>query len=188
MKHIGYPNNDKAMYLERVRRHREADELIRREGWTGSRGCAIGCSIHEYNHNKYSALIGVCKPTARLIDWLFENMPDGHLMFPERVLSSIEPGADLSRVYADWQVRLQSRNLARIPGGEEPWKIECRAAFQAVISLFSVEYESTAERAARAAAVWAVERAAAGWESAESAEIRRQADDLIEIIELAGKK
>ena len=225
MKHIGFPNNDKAVYLERVRRHRAADELVRGMGWDGFRGCLIGCTLEEYDHAKYAELIGVCEKTAVLIDWLFENLPENHVALPERVLQAIKPGADLSRIYSDWQIRLQTRNLARISAGEEDWKIACRNGIRSVISMFAGQNDPSdaamaAAEAARVAAAWSVARASAAWsvESAMSAswsaawsaaesamaaaeaakssaawsvaaaEIVQQANDLIELLELAGKR
>src|SRR5215218_9832938 len=93
------PARPKAFYLERVRRHREADELVRGTGWDGYRGCAVGCTLECYDPTKYPELLGVPEVLARLEDWLFENLPEDHLTWPERFLEAIPEGADLSEVY-----------------------------------------------------------------------------------------
>jgi hypothetical protein len=231
MIHVGYPQGDKAMYLARVRAHRETDTLVRGLGWHGEtgRGCAIGCTLHSYDHAEYERQIGVPRQVAHLIDWLFEHLPEaegehGYLRWPERVLEAIPVGADLSGVYPAWQVRLQTRNLERIGPGDEQWRVACRAAVQGVIDLWAAGWPSwsadaealliAARSAARSAenAAWSAESAAwsaesAAWNAesaagsaesaagsaesatwnARSAEIRRQADDLIELLQAAPK-
>jgi hypothetical protein len=92
----------KAKYLARVRSHRAADELIRGKGWDGHRGCAIGCTLEAYDHSRYPIELGIPEQLAHLEDWLFERLPVADAMaWPERVLSSIHVGADLSRVWPE---------------------------------------------------------------------------------------
>ena len=56
-----YPNGDKQMYMDRVKAHRLADELVSGLGWDSAegKGCSVGCTIHCYSHARYSELIGV---------------------------------------------------------------------------------------------------------------------------------
>jgi hypothetical protein len=97
----------KDKYLERVRRHREADELIRGTGWDGHNGCAVGCTLEKYDHAAYETELGIPRAIARLEDVLFEQLPKAtYPQWPERFLSAIEPGADLSLVMAHWFVWL----------------------------------------------------------------------------------
>jgi hypothetical protein len=171
------------MYLKRVKMHREADTLIRGTGYEGNgegRGCAIGCTLHEYNHEKYAKLIGVQVQVAHLIDWLFENLPSGHLEWPELVLTALKTGSDTSRVYQDWQVRLQGRNLERIGNGDEPWRLQCTEAVTAVRDLWAASgwpepsaacSAESAERSAAWSAAWSAQSAAcsAAWSAERSA-------------------
>ena len=103
---LAYPNNDKQMYLDRVKFHREHDELQQGVGWESNgvtRGCAVGCTLHEYNHAKYPALLGVPEVLARLQDQIFESLPrEDALLFPEQFLAAIpdyQTKTDLSLVW-----------------------------------------------------------------------------------------
>ena len=92
-------------YLARVRSHRAADELSRGKGWDGFRGCAIGCTLDAYNHSRYPIELGIPEQLAHLEDWLFEHMPvEDAMAWPERVLSSIHVGSDLSRVWPEFAI------------------------------------------------------------------------------------
>ena len=101
-------HNDQAIkdkYLARVRAHRAADELIRGTGWDGHRGCAIGCTLERYEHARYPIELGVPEQIAYLEDHLFERLPlDAAMAWPERVLSAIRVGADLSRVWPEFAI------------------------------------------------------------------------------------
>jgi len=134
---LSFPNNDKQMYLDRVRRHREADELIRGTDWEDGRGCAVGCTLETYDHSLYPELLGVPEQLAHLQDWLFENLPENHLTWPERFLSAIPEQVDLSRVYSQWVVRLLNRRLASLGDGNELWRLQVRYIVEEVKELFS---------------------------------------------------
>jgi hypothetical protein len=89
----------KAKYLARVREHRELDQIIQGKYWENGRGCAVGCTIHSNDHNRYEWELGIPEPLAHLQDCLFELLPlrvAKH--FPVRFLKAIPVGADLSPV------------------------------------------------------------------------------------------
>jgi hypothetical protein len=89
----------KAKYLRRVRAHRKADQIIYGTYWENGKGCAVGCTIHGSDHAQYEKELGIPEELARLEDWIFENMGNGHsLEWPEKFLHAINPGADLSKV------------------------------------------------------------------------------------------
>jgi len=98
-------HNDPAIkqkYLDRVAAHRAADELIKGIGWENGKGCAIGCTLEVYDHARYETELGIPQMLAMLEDTIFEGLPNGESQaWPERFLSAIEPGVDLSRV--GWQ-------------------------------------------------------------------------------------
>jgi hypothetical protein len=95
----------KERYLARLKAHRAADELIRGEGWDGHRGCAIGCTLDGYDHSRYPIELGIPEQLAYLEDWLFERLPVADAMaWPERVLTAIRVGADLSRVWPEFAI------------------------------------------------------------------------------------
>jgi hypothetical protein len=105
----------KEKFLSRVRAHREADELIKGSYWEGGKGCAIGCTIHSGKHPDYEWLLGIPQILARLEDEIFESLPNGSAMlWPERFLSAIEPGADLSLVWPRFAVWML---------GDEKWGV-----------------------------------------------------------------
>jgi hypothetical protein len=154
------PQKPKAFYIKRVRQHRAADELIRGTGWNGHRGCAIGCTLECYEPRLYPALLGIPTVIAHLEDWLFENLPEGHLDWPEQFLDAIPENADLSGVFSAWCVRLLDRCLDRVGDGEEPWRNQVRKAIQDVRNLHATNTTKHAPELVTAAA-WAAAAAEA---------------------------
>ncbi len=112
---IAYHNDPaiKAEYLGRVREHAKADQLVKGQYWSEGRGCAVGCTIHGDDHLRYETELGIPVTLARLEDRIFEGLPNAQAMtWPERFLSAITPGADLSLVgkrFLAWLVRDVSR-------------------------------------------------------------------------------
>lgn len=89
----------KEKYLARVRAHVLADELIHGKYWENGKGCAVGCTVHSSDHMAYEKELGIPIVLARLEDGIFENLENGESKkWPERFLSSIKVGADLSSV------------------------------------------------------------------------------------------
>jgi hypothetical protein len=83
----------KVKYVRRVEAHRKADELIRGKGWTGSKGCAVGCTLNAYNHKAYEAGLGIPEWLARVEDTLFEGMSaDRAMLWPSEFLVAIPLG------------------------------------------------------------------------------------------------
>lgn len=93
----------KQKYLDRVRAHKEADEIIKGKYWENGKGCAVGCTIHSGNHDSYETELGIPRLLAKLEDGIFEGLPD-HLAkeWPEKFLSSIPVGANLSSVWPNF--------------------------------------------------------------------------------------
>jgi hypothetical protein len=103
----------KERYLNRVRVHAAADEIIHGKYWENGKGCAVGCTIHSGTHSKYETELGVPQMLARLEDRLFEGMANGNSKeFPGRFLEAIPVGADLSRVHWLFLHWLLSEELA----------------------------------------------------------------------------
>ncbi len=89
----------KAFYLDRVRAHAKADQLVKGTYWANGKGCAVGCTIHSGNHYDYETELGIPRSIARLEDGIFEGLPNDLAMtWPDRFLSAIKVGADLSLV------------------------------------------------------------------------------------------
>lgn len=77
---VSYHNDPavKTKYVERMRGHIKADALVRGLGWDSKkkRGCAVGCTLENYDHAQYPIELGVPEWLARLEDTLFENLPE----------------------------------------------------------------------------------------------------------------
>jgi hypothetical protein len=123
----------KDKYLDRLRAHALADEIVQGIYWQNGKGCAVGCTIHGFVHHDYETLLGIPESLARLEDQLFEGLPNAHAKtFPIQFLESIAPGADLSKVenlflrwllidesdgvinYADFSTKQIIRNIAEL--------------------------------------------------------------------------
>jgi hypothetical protein len=89
----------KSNYLARVAGHAGADEIVKGRYWENGKGCAVGCTIHGEAHESFERELGVPRMLAWLEDVIFEGLPNRLAKtWPERFLSSIAPGRDLSPV------------------------------------------------------------------------------------------
>ncbi len=175
----------KDKYLARVAAHRAADQLIHGVGWENGKGCAIGCTLEAYDHARYETELGIPQMLARLEDAIFEGLANGESQkWPERFLSAIRPGADLSLVgwkfllwlFEDTQSRYGTDDVRKAcePVGEvlkakaKGKSVSASAAARAARAARSAA-ESAAWSAAWSAASAAWSAASAAW-SAESAE------------------
>lgn len=113
----------KDKYLARVIAHRKADAIIQGIGWENGKGCAVGCTLENYDHSRYPIELGLPKWLARLKDWIFENLPKEHAIeWPEKFLSIIPVGVCVEKVRYKLAVArmgslidLQNKNLANNP-------------------------------------------------------------------------
>ena len=86
-------------YMNRLKDHRERDEIVKGHYWQGGKGCAVGCTIHGNNHKSYEEELGIPVVLARLEDSIFEGLFNEEAKeFPLDFLSAINVGADLSPV------------------------------------------------------------------------------------------
>jgi hypothetical protein len=172
-----------------LRAHREADRIIPGRYWGEGKGCAVGCSIHDFrpgsegDHGLYPILFGIPEPLARLEDRIFEGLPaDLRPDWPLRFAGAIRVGADLSHVEPAFLVRVQERNRERVQTLDLPAYLrdEVTAAIDLVLAYLrswrdtgernkglriaavsaTVSAESAVESAARSAALSAAESAA----------------------------
>jgi hypothetical protein len=92
----------KSNYLARVAGHADADEIVKGRYWENGKGCAVGCTIHGPAHKSFERELGIPRMLAWLEDVIFEGLPNRLAKtWPERFLTSIAPGRDLSPV--GWQ-------------------------------------------------------------------------------------
>ena len=89
----------KEYYFNRLNKHYQADEVVKGQYWANGKGCAVGCTIHSSDHNKYESELGIPKNIAYLQDSIFESLPNKLAkQFPLEFLSAIKVGADLKNV------------------------------------------------------------------------------------------
>lgn len=95
----------KEFYLERIRRHRRADEIVQGYGFSVGengklRACGIGCTLDVYDHSRYPIELGIPLQLAYLEDRIFESLSHADAMaWPLAFLEDIPLGADLLGVW-----------------------------------------------------------------------------------------
>jgi hypothetical protein len=67
----------KEEYLQRIRTHKAADQIIHGSYWENGKGCAVGCTIHGNDHSRYETELGIPKNIAYLEDSIFEGLSNG---------------------------------------------------------------------------------------------------------------
>ena len=206
---LAYHNDEavKAKYIARVRMHRALDHLAQGIGWSSggpgddrTKGCAVGCTLEAYDHARYPVELGVPEVLARLEDQLFElQTPEDAMLWPERFLTAIPVGADLSKVWSQWAIWMlvdETHGVIRHASG----RTDVEDAIRAVAKLHRTggtpaQWAAAAEAAARAAAwaassaaAWAARAAAeaaeaAAWAARAEAEARAWAAEAAEAVE-----
>jgi hypothetical protein len=155
----------KQKYLARVKHHREMDNLIRGTGWANGKGCAVGCTLEAYEHNRYETELGIPEWLARVEDTLFEGMPKEDAMFwPERFLEAIPVGANLENVKVPFLIFILESTLDKFDHVKFP---KIKTAIINVIKLYrdgetDLSKFDRAADAAKAAAEAAAGAAGAG--------------------------
>jgi hypothetical protein len=176
---VAYHNSqaEKDAILAQLAHHREADELIKGQYWQDGKGCAVGCTVHSSNHMAYEEQFGIPVMLAMLEDCIFEGLPNGDAKaWPERFMSAITPGVDLSRVgwqFVHWLLTDETVN----PGINHPLVKEtvkqCTNVLTPLTKGMTVDL-SAAESAESAA-----------WSAAVSAAFIKMADKLVELCQVA---
>lgn len=102
----------KAKYVARVQKHIRLDQLVHGMGWDGTRGCAVGCTLENYNHAAYETELGIPEWLARVEDTLFERMSlDKSKTWPDLFLQAIPVGVNLDQVRVPFVVILLKHTL-----------------------------------------------------------------------------
>ena len=95
----------KDKYVARMKAHIEADELIQGTGYSGVKGCAVGCTLNKYSHFAYEEELGIPFTIAILEDDIFESLSvENSKSFPLEFLEAVPVGADLSLVYNKMEI------------------------------------------------------------------------------------
>ena len=183
----------KAKYLARVRKHRKADRIIQGTGWEYGRGCAVGCTLEAYDHNRYPIELGIPVELAKLEDGIFEGLAKSDAMdWPEMFLGAIPVGADLALVwprFAHWLLVDDEHGVIQYAGSHE----RARSAIQGVADLFArliagdqpTTEEWGAARAAAGAPEWSATRFAprsAAGDVARADAFKSQSTKLLELL------
>jgi hypothetical protein len=207
----------KDFYIARVRAHREADQLVKGFYWERGKGCAVGCTVHSGNHAAYETELGIPRILAKLEDGIFEALSNGEAMaWPEKFLSAIPVGADLSLVwprFAVWMLvdptwgvlqfaksERSKKSIQDVADGyykalvgkpEPDWRTLRAAAAAAAYAAAAAAYAADAAYAAAyaaAAAAYAADAAAAyAADAARSKWRSAQAGELLELLSIAGE-
>jgi hypothetical protein len=162
----------KADILATLTAHRAADEIVKGQYWQNGKGCAVGCTVKSNNHMAYESQFGIPVMLARLEDRIFEGLPnDQAMLWPERFIAAIEPGANLSLVGWKFQWWLLTDETVNLGINHPLVKEAVKVCADAIYPL--TKGEPVDLSAARSAA-----------ESAESAESEyvRMSDKIIELI------
>ena len=130
---LAYHNDAKikSKFVRRMEGHRKADELVQRCTWESNgvtRGCAVGCCFHKYDHSRGPIEIGVPEILIHLNDAIFEGLPKKDaVQWPTRFLKAIPVGADLSLVaarFAIWNLTDEKWGAIALPN-QEPEALAC---------------------------------------------------------------
>lgn len=114
-------HNDPAIkekYLNRIKAHKAADEIVQGIYWENGKGCAVGCTIEGDNHIEYEFQLGIPEWLARVEDRIFENLPNELAKeWPLELLETIPVGKDFAEVWAKFCIFLmldKSQCAARV--------------------------------------------------------------------------
>jgi hypothetical protein len=188
-------------FVNEIRKHQKADQIIQGtygEGSNGDwKGCAVGCSIHSLNrlhgksfstsnHKIYETELGIPEWLARLEDTIFEGLSVKEAKkWPLRFSTAIPVGANLEPVKWKFTVFILSRSIERVLTLDisDELKEEVVSSIRGVLKLHEDSIKNAAAESAARSAWSAAESAARSAESAaRSAEYDIYADKLIELL------
>jgi len=165
----------KDKYLKRLKEHAKADEIIQGTGWEDGKGCAVGCTLENYDHSQYPIELGIPEWLAHLEDSIFEGLTNGDAKaFPVQFLEAMPVGVseeDLYKLLCDLDYQRLERLLKEQKKlyKTDEWGVQ--AAIKECMRLNSehVDGEDKQWSAARSAARSAESAESAAWSAALSA-------------------
>lgn len=168
----------KRKYLKRIRSHMKLDTLIRGKGWDGSKGCAVGCTLENYDHSRYPVELGIPEWLAHIEDTLFEGMSEEKSRaFPETFLKAIRIGSNLEKVKTKFIIKVLEKNLLildKLKFYEDNFPDVKAAVEGSKVALKQTIHAHKGKGSLSAAS--------AAWLAARSAAYDELADDLIKLI------
>ncbi|MDB4726119.1 hypothetical protein OAF54_01690 [bacterium] len=102
----------KEQLVNNLKAHQKADEFIQGRYWRYGKGCAVGCSIIDFEgcpeeHSEFERLFGIPQPLARLEDGIFEGLSiEDSKWWPVAFAEAVPIDADLSMVLPKFMVWL----------------------------------------------------------------------------------
>lgn len=191
----------KEKYVNRMRAHIAADELVRGIGFENGKGCMVGCTLNKYDHKAFETELGIPEWMAHLVDELHEGISDdyspGGVPFALAFLKAVPEGIDLSSTENPIHIFIQKLNLERVRELDISDELKQRVlgAIQSAIDVHQKALrfgwdESVARSVARSAESAVRAAAWAAW-SARAAAYDNIADELLRLLcteESAGKE
>jgi hypothetical protein len=123
-------NELKVRFVDEIRRHQEADQILQGTYGEGTgknwKGCAVGCSVHSLNkinktkastsdHTVYEKALGMPEWLARLEDTIFEGLPKELAMkWPLRFAQAVPVGVDLDPIKWKFCAYLMVQNIEQV--------------------------------------------------------------------------
>lgn len=143
----------------RLREDFKFDRIVHGQYWENGKGCAVGCTIRGSDHAAYETELGIPQSIARIEDAIFEGLNNGAAQkFPLDFAAAIRPGADLSKVTAQFLVwLLLDRKHGAIRQAPKDKYADCHNAILAAAAVWTdylktgVIDRSAADSAARSA-------------------------------------
>lgn len=130
------------------------DNLVRGCGWRNGKGCAIGCTLEQYDHKAYETELGIPEWLALIEDTLYEGMSsEKSKTWPEKFLKAITPGVDLNKAESLFLIEVLKSTLKNFDHNKFP---EVKKSIDRVITLYKeggtfVEFRNAALAAVDAA-------------------------------------
>ncbi len=173
----------KEKYVNRVKAHAKADNLIQGTGWANGKGCAIGCTLESFDHSAYPTELGLPEWLARLEDRLFEGMENKDAMkFPLDFLEAIPVGVDLEPVKWKFCSYLCSENLSILENCDidKDLKSQISDSIKTIKSLHDNAAKTGGWYEPEAAVAWSASAAASS--AAWSATYKKYTDHLLKLL------
>ncbi len=129
--------------LANLTAHAKADSLVHGHYWQGGKGCAIACTLVDFDkdaarqgsHGAYEKHFGIPRIIARLEDRIFEGLKNGKAKeWPLRFTQAIQPGADLSMVWPRFALWMLTEELPQYV--QKPQYAKQKASIEAVGALY----------------------------------------------------
>ena len=181
-------NNDpklKEFYVNRMKSHAEADEIIQGTGWENGKGCFIGCTLHEYDHKKFESEGIGPEWLGHLADKIFEGLSnDKAKEFARDFYPAMKVGVDLEQVKKDFLIFILEENIKYLDAcqyDKDKWpQVTASIAETKKAIELCIEYQKGNASAARSAesAAWSAESAA--WSAASAARSAESAESAAE--------